>query len=256
MADSPSSGSTDSSHQVEKGWGALKQHVLANKINAGLWATRVFTILFTIGYLIPVFGNSYNAYYKVLMSAAATSALRLHQRVPVVRLNMQFIEDLLMEDSCHYLLYSIIFLYVSPVTMVLIPVLLFAILHAASYSLALLDTLGQNSCWPARLMISLVEFQSSNILRLCGLCEIMILPLTIILVFSGRAGLLTPFVYYQFFKMRLSSRRNHFTRNTFHELRNALSLLSMRPSMPGVVRWLINVLLKITQQITPNPVPQ
>ncbi|XP_057319779.1 Krueppel homolog 2 [Microplitis mediator] len=256
MADSPSSGSADSSPQVEKGWGALKQHILANKINAGLWATRVFTILFTVAFLIPLFGNPYNAYYKALMSSAATSALRLHQRVPVVRLNMQFIEDLLLEDSCHYLLYSIIFLYVSPVTMVLIPVLLFATLHAASYSLALLDTLGQNSCWPARLMISIVEFQSRNILRLCGLLEIMILPLTVILVFTGRAGLLTPFVYYQFFKMRLSSRRNHFTRNIFHELRNALSSVSTRPSMPGMVRWLINGLLRVTQQMTPNPVPQ
>lgn len=56
MADSPSSGSTDSSQQVEKGWGPFKQQVLANKINAGLWVTRVFTILFTIGYFIPVFG--------------------------------------------------------------------------------------------------------------------------------------------------------------------------------------------------------
>lgn len=146
MADSPSSGSADSSPQVEKGWGALKQHVLANKINAGLWTTRVFTILFTVAFLIPLFGyvylinwlqwphfrlfnlfllyfihrNPYNAYYKALMSSAATSALRLHQRVPVVRLNMQFIEDLLLEDSCHYLLYSIIFLYVSPVTSILL----------------------------------------------------------------------------------------------------------------------------------------
>lgn len=56
MADSANTASANSSPQVEKGWGALKQHVLANKINAGLWATRVFTMLFTIGYIIPLFG--------------------------------------------------------------------------------------------------------------------------------------------------------------------------------------------------------
>lgn len=65
------------------------------------------------------FSNSYNIYYKVLMSSAATSALRLHQRVPRVQLNRQFWEQLFLEDSFHYLFYSLIFLYVAPVTCIL-----------------------------------------------------------------------------------------------------------------------------------------
>lgn len=123
--------------------------------------------------------------------------------------------------------------------MVLAPVVLFAVMHSASYSLTMLDVsslqllakcsniiicflieakpivarstwqklhnklqsvykrscsncwffylekcLGHNSWWGARFLISLVEFQSRNILRLCALCEIMILPLSIILVFT------------------------------------------------------------------------
>lgn len=56
MADSPSSGSGDGSQQTQRGWGALKQHVLDNKVKVGMWATRVFTMLFTIGYLLPFFG--------------------------------------------------------------------------------------------------------------------------------------------------------------------------------------------------------
>ncbi|XP_034935709.1 Krueppel homolog 2 [Chelonus insularis] len=249
-------GNNQSSSTSVKRWGVLKQHILDNKINFALWTTRIITILFFILYLIPIVGNPYDAYYKVLMSSAATSALRLHQRIPRIQLNLQFIELLLVEDSCHYLLYSLIFLYASPVTMVLLPVFLFAVLHAASYSLTLLDALGQNCCWPARLSISLVEFQSRNILRLCAFCEILILPLTLILVFTGRAGLLTPFIYYHFFKMRLSSRRNQFTRNTFHEMRGALGSVSQKPAVPGIIRWLINTILSITAQLAPNPVPQ
>lgn len=53
------------------------------------------------------------------MNNAATSALRLHQRVPHVQLNRQFLERLFVEDSCHYLLYSLIFLYIAPVTCIL-----------------------------------------------------------------------------------------------------------------------------------------
>lgn len=53
------------------------------------------------------------------MNNAATSALRLHQRVPRVQLTRQFLETLLLEDSCHYLFYSLIFLYAAPVTCIL-----------------------------------------------------------------------------------------------------------------------------------------
>merc|ERR1719483_1118198 len=80
-------------------------------------------------------GNPYNSYYKALMANAATSALRLHQRLPQVQFNRQFLSLFLMEDSAHYFLFS------APITLVLAPMLLFAVLHFASYTLTLLDTL-------------------------------------------------------------------------------------------------------------------
>ena len=73
------------------------------------------------------------------MSNAATSALRLHQRIPRAQFSQEFLSQLLTEDSAHYLLYSIIFMYTAPITMVLAPIFLFALLHFASYSLGLLD---------------------------------------------------------------------------------------------------------------------
>jgi hypothetical protein len=39
-----------------RGWGALKQHVIEHKVEVALWATRVFTIIFTFGYFIPLIG--------------------------------------------------------------------------------------------------------------------------------------------------------------------------------------------------------
>lgn len=35
---------------------ALKAHVLAHKIDVGLWAIRLLTVIFTLGYFIPIFG--------------------------------------------------------------------------------------------------------------------------------------------------------------------------------------------------------
>lgn len=234
--------------------GALKDHIWAHKINVALWGIRVLTIIFTLGYFIPIFGSAHNAFYKALMANAATNALRLHQRLDGVRFTREFLAQLLLEDSCHYLFFSLIFMYVSPVTLVLLPGVLFAILHAASYSLTLLDTLGQNSWWGARLLISLVEFQSRNILRLAAFTEIVLMPMTIFLILVGKAGLLTPFIYYHFLVQRYTSRRNPYTRNMFHELRMLTEATANRPAVPGILRNLLLAIVNFTCKLAP-PLP-
>lgn len=122
-----------------KGIEALQAHVISNKIDSALWASRMLTIIFAIGYIIPIFGNAHGSYYKIFIANAITSALRLHQRLPHFQLSREFLSLLLCEDSCHYLFFSLIFLYVAPVLLIPLPIVLFAVLHSASYSLTLLD---------------------------------------------------------------------------------------------------------------------
>lgn len=71
MADSTS----DSSPQVEKGWSGLKQHIIENKINFGLWLTRCFTIIFTIGYVIPIFGYIFSDFVIIYQYTCAQDLL-------------------------------------------------------------------------------------------------------------------------------------------------------------------------------------
>lgn len=229
------------------------EHVKANKIDVALWATRLLTILFTIAYILPLFGSAQSYYTKVLLANAATSALRLHQRLPTFGFSREFLGRLLQEDSCHYLFFSIIFLYVYPVLLILFPVLLFAVLHSSSYSLKLLDILGQNSWWGARFFISIVEFQTTNILRLVAFSEIFIMPLTIVLVFTGRAGLMTPFIYYHFLNMRYMSRRNPFTRNMFTEIRMGVDALALRspPIVSKILRGAVSFVTRLAPQQQP-----
>lgn len=98
-------------------------------------------------------------YSKALLANAATSALRLHQRLPRVSFSREFFGQLFIEDSAHYLLYSMMFLYSPPITCkilniyiiicvlillflftgVLLPIFLFALLHMASYTLELVE---------------------------------------------------------------------------------------------------------------------
>lgn len=51
MADS----STTQNNEREPGFNKLKEHILLHKIDFALWVTRLFSVLFTIGYFIPLF---------------------------------------------------------------------------------------------------------------------------------------------------------------------------------------------------------
>lgn len=66
-------------------------------------------------------GHPYSSYQRVLLSNAATSALRLHQRMPNFQFSRAYIASLFLEDSAHYLFFSLVFLTSSPVSSILCP---------------------------------------------------------------------------------------------------------------------------------------
>lgn len=46
----------DGTPSPPRGIGAVQQHVMANKVEAALWVSRILSIVLAIGYLIPIFG--------------------------------------------------------------------------------------------------------------------------------------------------------------------------------------------------------
>ena len=67
MADS----TTENNQRPQQGFSALSQHVSTHKLEMGLWATRLMTIVFTFAYFLPIFpawlagANPVAAYHKV-----------------------------------------------------------------------------------------------------------------------------------------------------------------------------------------------
>jgi hypothetical protein len=109
-----------------------------------LWLTRLATIVTALLFVVPISGFEQNSLYqKALLSSAATSALKLHQRLAGqgFQLSRAFFQNLVVEDSFHYLLYSIVFLSSYPITIVLAPVVLFALLHVSSYTRTLINVI-------------------------------------------------------------------------------------------------------------------
>ena len=160
-----------------------------------------------------------------------------------------------MEDSAHYLIFCLIFLFASsPITTAILPVSLFAILHSASYSLTLLDALGApSSAWGIRFLISVVELQSRNILRMIAFTEIFLMPITILNVFRGVTWLVAPLVYFRFLGMRYSSRRNPYTRNVFYMLRMSIEKTAEHPNMPSGAKSMVHKLINFISGLAPLP---
>ena len=50
-----SDNTTEPNQPRQRGFGALCQHVSTHKLEMGLWATRLMTIIFTIAYFLPFF---------------------------------------------------------------------------------------------------------------------------------------------------------------------------------------------------------
>lgn len=230
------------------------KHMTEKKVDALLWMTRLATLAFSVLYLIPIGVNPYSCYQKALISNAATSALRLHQRLPNVRLTREFLGLLLIEDSCHYLFFSIIFLYTYPITICLVPIFLFALLHSASYTLALLGLLNMQQSWLSRMVLGMVENHQRNMLRAIALAEIFIMPMTVFMIFSGRGGLLVPFVYFRFLTLRYASRRNPYTRTAFHEMRLIIESFASHQSCPAMVSRILLGVVAFSSRFAP-PMP-
>uniref|UniRef100_A0A0B7B2I0 Transmembrane protein 33 n=1 Tax=Arion vulgaris TaxID=1028688 RepID=A0A0B7B2I0_9EUPU len=227
-------------------------YMMQNKVETTLWLTRIFTVVCSILFFIPLFGdNPYIFYQRALIAAAATSALRLHQRIPHVRLNMEFLRHLFTEDSSHYLIYCIIFLYSYPVTMCLIPVFLFAGLHACSFTKTILNLMGPTSLMFVRNMITKLEAQQVNILRFIASTEIFLMPAIIILIFSGKCSVFLPFLYYRFLALRYASRRNPYCRTLFYEFRLATEHLCSKPQCPQFVKGICNKAIGIISRLAP-----
>ncbi|KAK5968616.1 Transmembrane protein 33 [Trichostrongylus colubriformis] len=224
---------------------SISQYVSENLMDCCLLATRLMTLFFTLCYLLsflsPIAPDS--AYYKAFdcgsTAAAATNALRMQQRVGTVSFTREFLARLLLEDSCHYLFYAILFLTSAPVTMALLPISLFAALHAASQMVKLLTAIGYGGSMVAARLTSLAQQHTTNCLGIIACGEIFLVPVLISMIFVGKASLFVPFVYYRFLTLRYASQRNPSTRQAFAQMRYSLDQVAASPNCPQIVRSLI-----------------
>ncbi|CAF2384759.1 unnamed protein product [Rotaria sp. Silwood2] len=207
--------------------------LLERKTDTVLLLSRLATIVFTLIYLLPFLrsnSESHVYYTKALLSSAVTAILRLRQRIPTFEFSREFFFNLIREDSAHYLMYSFLFLSGSPMTIVLIPITTYALLHSCSFLSQILTN------YPAiKYYFDRITEKHAHLLRFVALNEIILMPLLILSIFVARSNLLLIFMYYRFLTLRYTSHRNPYTRTLFYELRQRVEDLCSQPSCPAII---------------------
>lgn len=213
--DQTSGRSRDANGNILGGWDAFVNHIKDHKIEFTIAITRTFTILFTLSYLYIacVLGKPQNRYKQTLLVTAATSCLRLHLRMPpppLSQMDRSFLANLVKEDTFHYLCYPILFLFNEPLTLILLPCCLYAFHNLSVYVITILDKIGGHEAARLKISTMLTKYQQS-LLHTIALCEISLMPMLVIGVFTGTVGLMMPLLYFRFLLLRYNSARNaHF----------------------------------------------
>lgn len=194
----------------ERGINAVKEHIARHKIDFVLAITRVLTVLCTISYLIGFPGPANNRYKQALLMTAATSLLRLHQRMPpppMDQLGWTYFMDLVREDSFHYLIFPFMFYAGHNLTLALLPCSLYALFNLAVYSITILDKLGNQDQLKVKIAAMIAKYQQS-LLHTVALSEVTLMAMVIVGVFTRSVWFLTPMFYYRFLLLRYNSTRN------------------------------------------------
>lgn len=250
----PNSNSSSASSSTH-GLTYLNNYIMQDKLSFVLWITRMVTIVFTLLFIFPFTAYDQNTLYqKTLMASAATSALKLHQRMANIPFaaNREYFGKLMIEDSCHYLLFALIFLNVYPVTIVLMPVTAFALLHVCNYTRSMLDISGGPTSFRfIRKGINYFIAKDKDLMRFIAVNEILIAPALVILIFTGKCGIFVPFIYYRFICMRYQSRRNPYCKQMFYELRVTLEQLISQPQCPQFVKNIVQRFVGFVIRLSP-----
>jgi len=254
-ANSRTQESTAPSQSQKATLSTMANYILQDRVTGLLFLTRLFTLICTILFMVPFSGfDAATLYHKALLSSAATSALKLHQRMAGVpfQLNRIYLATLMIEDSFHYLLFALIFMNNSPITIVLMPVTGFALLHVANYMKTLINLNGdQTSYGLLRKWINVLCSKDKDIMRFVALNEIIVFPTIIVMIIAGKSTFFMPFVYYRFLSMRYSSRRNPYNKMIFYESRKALEDYTSNPSCPQMVKNITQRLIGLISKMAP-----
>lgn len=242
----------------------LWSYVIGDIVETALFTLRIATVVSSFIFVIASFGISgqlmYSGYFNAMMSSFLTFALRLYQRKQEAQISLWSKEMYAMistEDSAHYMLYTFFFYNQMPTSIYILPPLLYAIVFTHKYT----DGMKQYMPLPIQNLLTrlneVLRTKQRDAFRFIAYTEIFIFLVILWNVISGYMFFLAPILYYYFLKSRYLSRRNHYVRICFSELRFAADQLSRSSRCPPVISSLITRVVSFISQLAPvQQIPQ
>lgn len=250
------SGTTNDSNATPNQSRNVLDYVSANRLETLYFTLRLVTIYFAITYLLPMFSGpaQKNAYMKAFVAGAATNAFRLHQRMrdshqPIF--SRYFLSELFLEDSAHYLFYCLIFAMATPVTMALVPIVLYALLHSLNFGIKTANEFGFGNSPTVVKLTQLKTQLTPSTLSMIAWSEIALFPIFTVMIFAGKANIFFPLIYGRFLSMRYISRRNPYTRAVFANMKQSVLSFAGNPSCPNIVRNGIIKIVNLVERLSP-----
>ncbi|CEF66196.1 Transmembrane protein 33 [Strongyloides ratti] len=190
-----------------------------------------------------------------MIAGAVTNGIRLSQRLGEnLQFSREFVTNAVLEDSFHYLLYSLLFAMSAPMTMALVPVALFGLLHSINFINKVAQNTGHGNNGIIIKAHGLVNQQTKNLLGIVATGEIFMFPILFGLIFIGKGTIFLPIVYYKFLCLRYSSRRNPYTRVAFSQMKTSLVQASASSSCPRFVSSFIYKAIAFVERLSPQTV--
>lgn len=242
--------------QEARDTGSIINFMAARRVATAMWVLRLYLIFLSIQYMFFCSAFDMNHYFtRAMLANGIICALRLHQRIPEFKLTRQHLGQVMAEDSGHFLMFSFIFLFGFPISIALVPVTVFALMHACSFTRQMLDVRGSNSFPPVRKIINHVANHQATLFRFIAMNEIIIMPTTVAMAFGGKTLIVTPFLYYRFLTYRYLSQRNPYSRLTFRELHLTIKYMTESPNCPSLVRSLLYKVIAFAMKLAPATAP-
>eukprot|EP00051_Salpingoeca_urceolata_P027760 m.483166 g.483166 ORF g.483166 m.483166 type:complete len:272 (-) comp22802_c0_seq1:127-942(-) len=204
-----------------------------------LFVARIASVVFSVLFLVSTGFASLNNYRLALKMGTLSSAIRLYQRVADTppSLTLQFFRTLLLEDSFHYVLYTILLLGVKPSLVFLSPVAIFAFFHSTIFLRKLLTASNVGVLQRLVPTIGRLDTLATSGFVLVAKAELFIFFIIVFQTVTMMSGkyLVALAAYPQFMLLRYFSRRNPHFRTVVAGLEQTLDGLSRSPSCPAIV---------------------
>lgn len=220
-----------------------------------MFGARMFAAINGILFAFSTFFNpslALASYQRVLFAFGLSSVIRLSQRLGPVQFSKEYMINVVLEDSAHYMLYACNFYTHKPTTIIASIPTLYCALQASAFAGSMLAECSSSTWNLLKSQLIKMKEKQQQLLRVVATAEIFVMPLVVVQLFTGQCGsLLTPLVYYQFLVLRYMSRRNPYVRNAFSEMKLVVNQMIYSQSCPGFVRSIVSKVMGLIEKMSP-----